>query len=365
MPKRSRSASICDGLRNTCFVHIGRGFLPLLAVMLLAAPQLAMAQGSLAVTVDPRTLPITEAEGTTVDGEYTVVLDTEPSENVTIMVMGAPTADADITVSSDTLMFAAPSEPGGDNGTWDDEQTVRVTVRDDANAVSETVTLTHTATIGDDEDTIALSNASVRVTVRDTDTRGVTVSEATTPAEVPEAGMAIYTVVLDTEPTDMVTVDVRGVSGELAVSPSRLFFMPGDGNWDTVQTVTVYAGEDLDAENDTATLTHTVRGGDYTGVAAATVSVVVDDNDTRGVTVSDGRAQPRCRRERDLFHRPEFSADEHGEDQGDENGGSFQRQPLQLEFLIEHLLIENLLIERLEPSTDGDGLFPIPFRYHE
>ena len=102
--------------------------------------------------------------------------------------------------------------------------------------------------------------------------------------------MATYTVVLDTEPTDMVTVDVGGVSGELAVSPSRLFFMPGDGNWNTEQTVTVYAGEDLDAENDTATLTHTVRGGDYTGVAANTVSVTVDDNDTRGVTVAPPRS---------------------------------------------------------------------------
>ena len=94
----------------------------------------------------------------------------------------------------------------------------------------------------------------------------------------------MYTVALATEPTDMVTVDVGGVSGELTVSPSRLFFMPG--NYDTAQTVTVYAGEDLDADDDTATLTHTVRGGDYTGVAADTVSVAVDDNDERGVTVA-------------------------------------------------------------------------------
>ena len=82
------------------------------------------------------------------------------------------------------------------------------------------------------------------------------------------------------------TVDVGGVSGELAVSPSRLFFMPGDGSWDDPQTVTVYAGEDLDADDDTATLTHTVRGGDYTGVAAGTVSVTVDDNDDTRRTVT-------------------------------------------------------------------------------
>ena len=281
----TKSMSFRGIFRQRNSLHVGGVFLPFLAVMLLATPQLALAQGSLAVTVDPRTLEITEVDGTIATGQYTVVLDTEPSEDVTIMVVGAPTADADITVSSDTLTFEAPSEPGKDDGNWNTAQPVTVTVRDDANAVSETMTLTHTAMIGDDEDTIALSNASVRVTVRDTDPRGVTVSDATTPPQVPEAGTATYTVVLDTEPTDMVTVDVGGVSGELAVSPSRLFFMPGDGNWNTPQPVTIYAGEDLDAENDTATLTHTVRGGDYTGVAAATVSVAVDDNDTRGVTV--------------------------------------------------------------------------------
>ncbi len=146
------------------------------------------------------------------------------------------------------------------------------------------MTLTHTATIGDDDDSIALSNASVRVTANDNDTRGVAVTFSPDPLVVVEAASATYTVALATEPTAMVTVDVGGVSGEITVSPSRLFFMPG--NYNTAQTVTVFAGEDLDADDDTATLTHTVRGGDYTGVAADTVSVTVDDNDTRGVTVA-------------------------------------------------------------------------------
>ena len=80
------------------------------------------------------------------------------------------------------------------------------------------------------------------------------------------------------------------------MSPSRLFFTADD--YDTAQTVSVFAGEDFDAENDTATLTHRVRGGDYTGVQAnseavrtagrvnSTVVVTVTDNDTRGVTVA-------------------------------------------------------------------------------
>ena len=303
-----QSVSFCDGYRKRNFFHMGRGLLPFLAVMLLAAPQLAMAQGSLAVTVNPRTLEITEAEGEVATGDYTVVLDTAPSENVTITVVGAPTQDADntadITVGSNArdattttdgmlaLTFTTDTCPVDNNnpeGCWNRSQMVTVTVQDDADAVSETMTLTHTAKVGDDD--VSVSNVSVRVTVRDTDMRGVTVSaleaqEPTNPeagTDIHEAGTATYTVVLDTEPTAMVTVDVGGVSGELTVSPSRLFFMPG--NYDTAQPVTVYAGEDLDADDDTATLTHTVRGGDYTGVAASPVSVTVDDNDDRGVTV--------------------------------------------------------------------------------
>ena len=175
-----QSVSFRDGFRSRDYFQMGRGILPFLAVMLLAAPQLALAQSGLAVTVNPRTLEITEAEGGDATGTYTVVLDTEPSENVTITVVGAPTraddANADITVSATTLTFNAPAEPGGADGTWDVAQTVTVTARDDANAVSETMTLTHTAMIGDDEDSIALSNASVRVTVKDTDTRAVTVT---------------------------------------------------------------------------------------------------------------------------------------------------------------------------------------------
>ena len=52
------SVSICDGFRKRDYFHMGRGFLPLLAVMLLATPQLAFAQDSLAVTVNPRSLDI-------------------------------------------------------------------------------------------------------------------------------------------------------------------------------------------------------------------------------------------------------------------------------------------------------------------
>ena len=271
-----QSVSFFDGFRSRDFFHVARGFLPFLAMMLLAAPQLALGQGGVTVTVNPRTLEVTEGATNT----YTVVLDAAPSANVTITVVG--TDGTDLTVDPSPLTFTAPTDPNDiTSGTWDEPQTVTVTAGDDFDAVSETVTLTHTATIGTDDDSIALANSSVRVTIDDNDEQGVTITGS--PLTVAEGATTSYTVVLTSEPTDTVTVDVGGVSGDITVSPSRLFFMPGAGI-PTAQTVTVYAGEDQDADDDTATLTHTVRGGDYTGVAAMPVSVpvtVTDDDDAR------------------------------------------------------------------------------------
>ena len=49
-------------------------------------------------------------------------------------------------------------------------------------------------------------------------------------------------------------------------------------NWDTAQTVTVKAGEDDDAANDTATLTHTASGGDYANVTKNLPVSIIDDD---------------------------------------------------------------------------------------
>ena len=87
--------------------------------------------------------------------------------------------------------------------------------------------------------------------------------------------LSTYTVNLDTQPTGTVTVDVGGVSGEISVQPTRLVFTPLNWDANTGRTVRVFAGEDFDADDDTATLTHTVSGGDYTNESADSVVVTV------------------------------------------------------------------------------------------
>ena len=270
----TKSMSFRGIFRQRNSLHVGGVFLPFLAVMLLATPQLAVAQDSVSVTVNPRSLEFFERAPDNT-GMYKVQLDADPgSETVTITIVGG---EGVVEIADRTLELTTSN--------WEAGEDVTVTGVTDEDAVDETVTLTHTATVGDDEDEVTLTNVSVAVRVKDRDKQVVTISTDT--LEVDEAGSAPYTIRLATQPTAPVTVDIGGVSGEFAVSPSRLVFNPSGtvGLWSAEQTVTVFAGEDFDAEIDRTDLTHTVRGGDYTGVAAGTVTVTSDENDERGVTV--------------------------------------------------------------------------------
>ena len=110
---------------------------------------------------------------------------------------------------------------------------------------------------------------------------GLTVTEG-------DAAGSSYTVKLATRPSGSVTVSISGHNGtDLSLSgttlSSNMLTFTVD-NWNTVQTVTVKAGQDYDAVNDTATLTHTASGGDYASVSN-TLPVTVTDDDEAGVTI--------------------------------------------------------------------------------
>ena len=90
--------------------------------------------------------------------------------------------------------------------------------------------------------------------------------------------------VLDVEPTANVVITLSSNNGDVTTQPSQLTFTAG--NWQTAQTVTVRSGHDDDAANDAATINHTVNGADgYAGIAVASVSVSVTEDDEAGVTV--------------------------------------------------------------------------------
>ena len=214
------------------------------------------------ITVSPTSLPVNEGSTAT----YTIVLDTQPTSGVTVTI-NDPTDNTDVTADPASLSFSTSN--------WSTPQTVTVRASEDADSAQDTATVTHTVSGGD---YASVTASDVAVTVTDNDTAGVTVSP--TMLTVPEGSTATYTIVLDTQPTSGVTVTINDPTDntDVTADPASLSF--STSNWSTPQTVTVRASEDADSAQDTATVTHTVSGGDYASVTASDVAVTVTDNDT-------------------------------------------------------------------------------------
>ena len=125
-------------------------------------------------------------------------------------------------------------------------------------------------------------------------TPAVTISE--TSLEIEEGDSETYTVVLDTQPAGDVTVTIEGVTGtDLSLDKTTLTF--SDQGWNIPQTVTVTAGQDRDAADDTAELMHTVASADdssYDGLTAGSVDVTVTDDDEPPAMATRGTDSARA-----------------------------------------------------------------------
>ena len=136
------------------------------------------------VTVSKSAVTVTEQD--TTGDTYTVVLDSQPTANVTITI-GGQTA-ADITAAPTPLTFTTTN--------WGTPQTVTVTAGNDTDTATDTHSLTHAAT-STDTDYSGISIANVGVTVNDNDTTNSaptfpsTSTESRTLAENTAAGQNI------------------------------------------------------------------------------------------------------------------------------------------------------------------------------
>ena len=219
---------------------------------------------------------LTVEEGST--GNYTVVLGTKPTGNVTVTISGH--ANTDVSLDKTALTFTDQN--------WSTAQTVTATAAQDDDGVDETdVTLSHTVASTADTDYNGITAGSVTVSITDNDTAGVTISD--TAVTVTEGGTNTYTVVLDTEPTDNVTVTITDPTDntDVTTDPASLTFT--DQNWGTAQTVTVTAAQDGDAADETATITHTVTSAsdtNYQAISTDDVAVTLEDDAPDTVTVN-------------------------------------------------------------------------------
>ena len=232
---------------------------------------------TVSIVLSKTDLTVEEEDAT--GGTYTVKLSHEPSEEVTVTVTGQDTTDLTLSGLSgtDTLTFThlhlgrcADGDGEGRRGRRRQERLRHPDPCGHRRRVRGSV-LRSGGDGGRRRDGLHRAEQD-RLTVEEEDATGGT-----------------YTVKLSHEPSVEVTVTVTGQdTTDLTLSglsgTDTLTFTAS--TWDDAQTVTVKAGEDTDAKNDSVTLTHAATGGEYEGVSSD-LAVTVDDDETVSIVLSE------------------------------------------------------------------------------
>ena len=218
---------------------------------------------------------------TTEDGgtaTFDVVLTKEPAADVSIGLSSSDPGEG--TLSSATLTFTT------DN--WNTSQKVTVTGQDDAVDDGDVdYTIMTAAAISTDLAYSGLDAADVSLTNTNDDVAGVSVSPTSGLETTESGGTATFEVVLDSEPTEDVTVYViSSDTSEGVVSTSSLLFTPSDWHESRVITVTGQ-NDDIDDDDVAYTISTTASSEDskYDDISGSDVAVVNRDNDLAGITV--------------------------------------------------------------------------------
>jgi hypothetical protein len=240
---------------------------------------------SAGITVMP-TSGLTTTENPSAVGHsatFTIVLNSQPTANVTIGLHSNNTAEGTVSPASVTFTPANYKSP----------QTVTVTGVDDAvqdgNQPYKVITDQATST---DPNYSVINPPDVSLTNIDNDSAGITVTPTTglTTTENPSAmgHTAPFTIVLNSQPVANVTIGLSSSNtGEGTVSPSSVTFTTA--NWNSAQTVTVTGVDDAVQDGNQAysiiTAQATSTDNNYNVINPPDVSVTNIDNDSAGITV--------------------------------------------------------------------------------
>ncbi len=231
------------------------------------------------ITVTPTSGLVTSESGGS--ATFSVVLDSQPTGNVTVGISSSDTTEGTPNVSSLTFTPA----------NWNVAQTVVVTGVDDS-VIDDTVAysiITAPAT-SSDPNYNGLNAADVSLTNTDNDTAGVTVSPTGGLFTTEAGGTAGFNVRLTSQPTANVSISLSSSdTTEGTVSTSSLTFTPA--NWNVFQFVTVTGVDDAVVDGSVAytIVTGATSSADsnFNGLAVADVSVTNLDNDAASFSIND------------------------------------------------------------------------------
>ena len=234
------------------------------------------------ITITPTLgLVTTEAGG---QATFTVVLTSEPTDDVTIGLSSDDESEG----------IAAPASLTFTSENWDDAQTVTVTGVDD-NDIDGDIVYNIVTGVADSTDANygapdAIDPADVAVTNNDNDAAGITVSPTSGLVTTEAGGTASFTVVLATQPTADVTIDLSSSDPTEGIITSATTLTFTSSDWNSAQTVTVTGVDDSADDGDVRyfVLTAAAGSGDtsYNGLDPANVAVTNNDNDATPPIVS-------------------------------------------------------------------------------
>ncbi|HMI87138.1 MAG TPA: Calx-beta domain-containing protein [Polyangiaceae bacterium] len=236
-----------------------------------------------AISVTPITGLITSENLAT--ATFTVVLASQPTDDVTVPILSSNVAEG--TVSPSSITFTASN--------WGSPVTVTVRGVDDPIPVQDGnrpyVVRVGPVTASADPKYIGLSGPDVNVTNIDNDSAGIGVSPTSPLVTGENQATATFTVVLTSQPSDDVVIPITSSdTAEGTVSPSSMTFTAS--NWSSPQTVTVRGVDDPVPTQD-GNRSYVVHVGPVTTSADrnyvgkfANLSATNVDDDSAGITVT-------------------------------------------------------------------------------
>jgi len=229
-------------------------------------------QNIMGIEVTPGTVEVSESGSET----FEVKLASAPTGNVTVTIPSF--SNADITRDLSTLTFTTSGA-----GIWSTAQTVTVTAAQDDDTQDDSETITLSASGGGYDGITEM----VTIRVADGDLPGATIVTSSQTLALDEGSSAQFEVSLSKTPSGDVTITtaVTPLNPDLTWTPETMQFTTG--NWNSVQTVTVSAGNDNNSDNESATLTLTAKNGGYNLAPVKSIAIEISDiNNVSGAGIT-------------------------------------------------------------------------------
>ena len=217
-------------------------------------------------------------------GTYAVVLESQPTDRVTVTLVNPDSERLSFDVSEFTF--------GPDD--WNTPQTTTLTPNADDDVVTQELALNFEITSPGDFAYAALATVARGLTILDNDTPELVLS---TPEDITEEETGSFTVNLSAEPQGEVTVFLESTDSDaLNVVNDSQTVVFDSSNWNRPQTITYAGAPDADFNDETVEITATVTNisnDDDTAFASLRggVTVGVSDTTTPAIVVSQITAE--------------------------------------------------------------------------